>query len=173
MATLDDIARALGVSKSTVSKALSGARDVSAAMRQTVLEKAVELGYSKGPRNTNAPRLALFITNMAYTEPEDFGYDLIAGFRKAAEPAGFQVELIPLSIEMQQQLGYDAYMIQHNYCGSLFLGLSLRQDPWMKDFETCKTPAILYDDHISSNPRVTHVGVDNAEGMVLAVQHLK
>lgn len=173
MATLDDIARALGVSKSTVSKALSGARDVSAAMRQTVLEKAVELGYSKGPRNTNAPRLALFITNMAYTEPEDFGYDLIAGFRKAAEPAGFQVELIPLSIEMQQQTGYDAYMIQHNYRGSLFLGLSLRQDPWMKDFETCKTPAILYDNHISSNPRVTHVGVDNAEGMVLAVQHLK
>ena len=173
MATLDDIARALGVSKSTVSKALSGARDVSAAMRQTILEKAMELGYSKGPRNTNAPKLALFITNMAYTEPDDFGYDLIAGFRKAAEPAGFRVELIPLSIEMQQQIGYDAYMIRHSYCGSLFLGLSLRQDPWMKDFETCKSPTVLYDNHVSTNPNVTYIGTNNQEGMDLAVDYLK
>ena len=44
MATLDDIAQELGISKSTASKALSGAKDVSKAMRQPVLEKAVELG---------------------------------------------------------------------------------------------------------------------------------
>ena len=43
MATMEEIARALGVSKSTVSKALSGAKDVSGTMRQTVLEKAVEM----------------------------------------------------------------------------------------------------------------------------------
>lgn len=44
LTTLDDIARTLGVSKSTVSKALSGAKDVSKVMRQAVLEKAVEMG---------------------------------------------------------------------------------------------------------------------------------
>ena len=44
MATLDDIARQLGVAKSTVSKALNGADDVSENMRRLVLEKAVELG---------------------------------------------------------------------------------------------------------------------------------
>ena len=43
MATLDDIAQALGVSKSTVSKALSGAKDVSNATRQSILEKAGEM----------------------------------------------------------------------------------------------------------------------------------
>ena len=53
MTTLDDIARTLGVSKSTVSKALSGAKDVSKAMRQAVLEKAVEMGYSRGARGTD------------------------------------------------------------------------------------------------------------------------
>ena len=40
MATLEDIARALGVSKSTVSKALNDAPDVSVAMRTAALEKA-------------------------------------------------------------------------------------------------------------------------------------
>lgn len=172
MATLDDIAKELGVSKSTVSKALSGARDVSTAMRQTVLEKAVEMGYSRVLRSANAPKIALFITNMEYTNPDDFGYDLVAGFRKAAEPAGFLVDIIPLTIRMQEEISYDTYMIRENYCGSLFLGLSLRQDPWMKDFETCKTPTVLYDNHISTNPNVTYIGTNNQEGMELAVKYL-
>ena len=173
MATLDDIARELGVSKSTVSKALSGARDVSSTMRQSVLEKAVEMGYSRGLRNAASPKIALFITNMDYTKPDDFGYDLVAGFRKAAEPSGFQVDIIPLSIQMQQEIGYDTYMVRENYNGGLFLGLSLRQDPWMKDFESCKTPTVLYDNHVSTNPNVTYIGTNNQEGMELAVEYLK
>ena len=100
MATLEDIARALGVSKSTVSKSLSGAKDVSAAMRQTVVEKAVEMGYSRFSRGANQPRIALFVTNMEYTKPDDFGYDLVAGFRRAAEPQGYHVDVIPLTIKM-------------------------------------------------------------------------
>lgn len=172
MATLDDIARELKISKSTVSKALSGAKDVSKSMRQTVLEKAVEMGYSRIARSAEPPRLAVFVINMEYTKPEDFGYDLVMGFRQAAEPSGYQVEMIPLTQQLQLDTHYDTYMVQNNYSGALLLGLSLL-DPWMKDFETCKTPAILYDNHINTNPRVTHIGVDNAEGMELAVQYLK
>lgn len=172
IATLDDIARELAVSKSTVSKALSGAKDVSKTMRQMVLEKAVEMGYSRTSRNTAAPRLAVFITNMEYINPEDFGYEFVVGFRKAAEPAGYQVDLIPLDQQMQESMRYDEYMVLGSYSGGLFLGLSL-SDLWMKDFETCRTPTVLYDNHVSGNPNVTHVGVDNEEGMGLAVQHLK
>ena len=172
MATLDDIARELGVSKSTVSKALSGAKEVSKAMRQTVLEKAVELGYSRGVRNTTAPRIAVFITNMDYAKPEDFGYDIVSGFRKAAEPAGFQVDIIPLDMSMQRRSRYDEYMVFGGYCGGLFLGLSLL-DPWIKDFESCKTPTVLYDNHVSGNPNVTDVGVDNIEGMAGAISYLR
>ena len=63
-------------------------------------------------------------------------------------------------------------MLQGNYLGGLFLGLSL-DDPWLRDFETCRTPTVLYDNRVSGNPRVTYVGADNAEGMFLAVQYLK
>ena len=172
MTTLDDIAQELGVSKSTVSKALSGAKDVSAAMRQTVLEKAVEMGYTRVRRSSSAPRIAVFIMNMDYRKSEDFGYDIVVGFRKAAEPAGFQVEIIMLDQEVQRQTRYDEYMVMGRFCGALFLGMSLL-DPWIRDFETCKTPTVLYDNHISGNPNVTDVGVDNAAGMELAVRHLK
>lgn len=173
MATLEDIAKALGVSKGTVSKALNGAKDVSSAMRKSVLEKAVELGYSRVPRSANPPRIALFIANMEYTKPDDFGYDLVAGFRKAAEPAGFCVEIIPLTLKLQEEIPYDTFMVRENYCGGLFLGLQISQDPWMEDVKNCRTPTVLYDNHVSTNPNVTCIGINNQEGMELAVKYLK
>ena len=172
MVTMEDIARELSLSKSTVSKALSGARDVSHTTRQAVLEKAVELGYSRLPRCGEPSRIALFLINMDYRKPEDFGYDIVVGFRKAAQSAGFEVEIIDLDRNTQTSIGYEEYMVLHQYCGALFLGMSLL-DPWLKDFETCKTPTILYDNHISGNPNVTHIGVDNTEAMGLAVSYLK
>ncbi len=172
MATLDDIAHAVGVSKSTVSKALSGAGDVSGSMRKAVLEAAVELGYTRLPRGEKAPKLAVFVTNMEFKNPDDFGYDIIVGFRKLAEPDGFQVETIVLTEELQRSVSYDEYMIRQNYRGALFLGLTL-SSPWLRSFESCRTPAVLYDNQVMGNPRVTYVGADNAEGMRLAVQYLK
>ena len=56
MATMEEIAKALGVSKGTVSKALSGAKDVGEATRQAVMEKALEMGYSRALRKVNAPK---------------------------------------------------------------------------------------------------------------------
>lgn len=172
MATLDDIARELGISKSTVSKALNGAKDVSKRMQQAVLEKAVELGYSRSARTTSAPRIAVFYMNMECSKPEDFGYDIVVGFRKAAEPTGYQVDLIPLDQQMQRKMHYDEYMVLENYCGGLFLGMSL-VDPWLREFETCRTPTVLYDNHVSDNPNVTEIAVDSMEGIELAVKYLR
>lgn len=172
MATMDDIAKQLGVTKGTVSKALSGAADVSETMRKSVLETAVELGYSRISRAGAKPKVCVFVQNMAYENPEDFGWDMITGFRKLAEPAGYQVDVVPLTEELQEGTRFDQYMLLHNYQGAFFLGLTLL-DPWMNDFKTCSTPAVLYDNLVKANPVVTHVGVDNDEGMDLAVSHLK
>ena len=172
MATLEDIARELGVSKSTVSKALNGAPDVSAAMRAAALDKAVELGYALPTRRSASRKLALFITNMSCQTPDDFGYDIVVGFRKLAEPAGFQVDIIPLDRKTQEENRYDAYMMTNRYSGGLFLGLSLL-DPWIEEFKTCKTPTVLYDNHIRENPHVAQLAVDCFEGMHLAVSYLK
>ncbi|MCI8439233.1 MAG: LacI family transcriptional regulator [Oscillospiraceae bacterium] len=171
MATMDDIARHLGVTKGTVSKALSGAADVSGTMRKSVLEAAVELGYSRIPRTGASRRVCIFIQNMDWEKPEDFGWEIVTGFRKLAEPAGYQVEIVPLTEPLQKASPYDEYMLLHGYQGALFLGLTLL-DPWMKDFRTCSTPAVLYDSCVKSNPAVTQVGIDNDEGMDMAVTRL-
>jgi len=171
MATLNDIAKKMGIAKSTVSKALNGAEDVSEATRRAVLETAVEMGYTR--RRGSQPKLAVFITNMEYHSPQDFGYDILIGFRKMAEPAGFQVDVIPLDYDMASTTPYDEFMLRENYRGALFLGLALNH-PWIsRDFARCKTPTVLYDNRISGNPNVTYVGTDNQEGMSLAVHYLK
>lgn len=168
---MDDIARALGITKGTVSKALSGAEDVSEATRRLVLEKAVEMGYMRIPRGSVRPKLAVFVGSMAYKKPEDFGYDIVVGFRKMAEPAGYAVEVVPLTPALQRETHYDSFMMRGDYRGALFLGLSL-PDPWMREFETCRFPAVLYDNHVPGNPRISHVGVDNDEGMRMLISHL-
>lgn len=171
MATLDDIAKRIGVAKSTVSKALSGAEDVSESMRAAVLEAAVELGYTRITRARQAPKVCIFIENMAYKKPEDFGWELIIGFRKMAEPAGFAVDIVDLDLDLQKKIHYDTFMLQNNYRGGFFLGTTLH-DPWIADFATCHTPTVLYDNHSQHNPAVCTISIDNEEGMELAVTAL-
>ena len=47
MTTIQDIADKMKISKSTVSKALNDAPDISETLRKQVLETAVALGYTK------------------------------------------------------------------------------------------------------------------------------
>lgn len=134
MATMNDIAQKLGVSKGTVSKAFSDAPDISESLRKAILETAVEMGYERSNRKRNvAKKLCILIENMEYTEPGHFGYDMILGFRQMAEPAGFSVEVVPLTEHFQKHHPYDEFMLSQDYVGAFCLGLSF-SDPWMKEF---------------------------------------
>lgn len=171
MATIQDIADRLGVSKGTVSKALNGAPDISETLQKTILETAVEMGYTR-IRRKDSRKLCILTENLEYQEPHQFGYEIILGFRQMAEPAGYRVEIVDVSERLQKSVPYDVFMMKHDYPGAFVLGFSL-SDPWMKDFETARTPAVLYDNYIMTNPRMAYVGIDNNEGMELTVSRLK
>ena len=173
MTTLQDIANALGISKGTVSKALNGASDISESLQKQVLETAVALGYTKLRRQKNEKKkLCILIENMEYKEELHFGYEVILGFRQMAEPAGFQVDIIDVTEELQRSISYDVFMLQNDYVGAFVLGFTPK-DAWMEDFKTSHTPAVLYDNYICGNPNISYVAIDNQEGMDLAVSHLK
>lgn len=89
-----------------------------------------------------------------------------------AEPAGYSVDIIPVTEKLQKSYSYDTFMLKHDYLGSFILGFSL-SNPWMKDFHTSHTATVLYDNYIMANPHIGYVGIDNGEGMELAVSHLK
>lgn len=175
MTTIQDIADKLGISKSTVSKALNDAPDVSETLRKQILETAVELGYTKLRRYKKAVnKLCIIIQrdNIEFEEPHHFGYDIVMGFRQMAEPAGYEVSVVPVDVNLQRSVSYDAFMLQHDFAGAFLLGFSLGE-PWMKDLHSSRTPAALYDNHIIGNPMTTYVGIDNDEGMYLAISYLK
>lgn len=173
MATIQDIAEKLGVSKGTISKAINGAPDISETLRKTILETAVEMGYTKLRRTKDtAKKVCVMVENMEYSNASQFGYDIVMGFRQMAEPAGLCVEIVPLTEKIQKSTPYDIYMLEHDYTGAFILGLSLN-DPWIKDLKNSHTPAVLYDNYIKANPTTAYVGIDNEEGMDLAVSCLK
>ena len=173
MTTIADIGKRLGVSKSTVSKALNNAPDISETLRKTIVETAVEMGYSKLRQNKKEQKkLCILVENMDYTNELHFGYQIIIGFRQLAEPAGYQVDVIPLDTAMQRSMGFAAFMLQHHYPGAFNLGMALN-DPWMNDLQTSRTPSVLFDNYIPEKPATCYVGIDNSEGMNLAVKYLK
>ncbi len=173
MATMQDIADKLGVSKGTVSKAIKGAPDISETLQKKIIETAVEVGYTKHRRQKNAEqKLCIITADMEYEEPHQFGYDIVLGFRQMAEPRGYTVDVIQATDKLQKSTPYDAFMLQNDYQGVFILGFNL-STPWMRDLHNSHTPTVLYDNYILSNPNVAYIGVDNNEAMALAVSHLK
>lgn len=171
MATINDIALKLGISKSTVSKGLNNATDISEEMRKKILAAAVELGYSNKRMLNRQKKLCILIENMDYNTPNQFGYHIILGFKQMAEPEGFLVEVVPVDKNFQKEIPYGVFMIQNGYQGAFVLGFTLI-DPWMQEFKNTKLPTVLYDNYIKSNPAIASIGCDSQEGFELAVKHL-
>lgn len=171
MTTISDIAARLGISKSTVSKALNNATDVSVSMRKRVLETAAEMGYINRRISNTEKKLCILIENMDYETPNQFGHDIVKGFCQLAEPDGWTVEVIPLDMEFQRLTPYGVFMLGHGYQAAFVLGFSLL-DPWMQEFKSTQIPTVLYDNYIKNNPYIASVGCDNQEGVELAVKHL-
>lgn len=172
MATIKDIAHKLGVSPGTVSKGLNGAKDISEPLRQTILETAVEMGYARKKITQKKHRkLCIFFENMSYLGKNDFGYDILLGFKQAAFKESFDVEVIPLDHEFQKQHPYDAFLLNQGCSGAFICGFAL-DDPWMEDLKITNVPTILLDNFMKENPMVGSVGSDSEEGIGLAIHHL-
>ncbi|MGN0351416.1 MAG: LacI family DNA-binding transcriptional regulator [Roseburia sp.] len=171
MATIKDIANRLGVSVSTVSKGLNGASDISEELRQMVLDTAVEMGYAtKRSKKEENRKLCIFIENMDYETNNQFGYEIVLGFKQNAFRHKWDVSVVPVTPAFQLSEKYDTYMLKHGYCGAFFLGFALH-DEWMKQLETTTMPTVLFDNYIK-NPNVCYIGTDNYEGIDAAIDHL-
>lgn len=172
MATIKDIAKKLKVSTGTVSKGMNGAPDISEALRRQILDTAAELGYTKrGAEKVENRKFCIFIENMDYYLEDDFGYDIILGFRQAAFQENWAVEVIPVSHLVQERHTYDQFMISQGFSGAMILGFSY-DDPWMTCFGSTHIPTVLFDHYLTGNPFVGFVGSDSEEGIELAVAHL-
>ncbi|SBT41414.1 LacI family DNA-binding transcriptional regulator [Micromonospora narathiwatensis] len=104
--TLQDVADAVGVSRSTVSNAYSRPDQLSAALRARILDAAGRLGYP-GP-NPTARSLrrgvvgavgVLFTSRLSYAFTDPFAVRFLAGVGEAVERHGSNLLLVPLPAE--------------------------------------------------------------------------
>ncbi len=172
MATIKDIADKLGISVGTVSKGLNGASDISDSLRQAVLDTAVEMGYTtKKMKKEEHKKLCIFMENMDYGTSNQFGYEIILGFRQAAYRDKWDVIISPINPAFQIEEKYDTFMLKNGYSGAFLVGFTL-QDNWMAQLATTTIPTVLFDNYIRKNPNVAYVGTDSFEGIDSAIEHL-
>ncbi len=172
MATIKDIADRLGIAVSTVSKGLNGAHDVSAEMKQLVLDTAVEMGYSpKRMRSVEDKKVCIMVENMDYENIEQFGYEIVVGFKIAAAGHKWDVTVIPSSLAMQATEKYDSFMLRNGFSGAFLVGFALHDD-WISQLKTSKVPTVLLDNQLPDCKCVGYVGTDSFEGIDQAVRHL-
>lgn len=172
MATIKDIAEKLGISISTVSKGLNGASDVSHELRETIIDTAVAMGYStKRMKREDNKKLAILIAHIDYESNNNFGYDIVLGFKQAAFHDNWNVDIHPLDINFETREKFENFMLKNGYSGAFALCLSLN-DPWMEQIKTSSIPVTLLDNHIPQNPNTCYVGTDNYEGIEAAIRHL-
>ncbi len=178
MVTLKDIAGRLGIATSTVSKCLNNADDISDETKQLVYDTALEMGYKIKRRKNNIGmserRVCILIDNMEYENHDQFGFDLILGFKTSATTRNWQVDIIPINLNASYTLAnnYDSFMLQNQYSGAFLIGFSMHND-YFTQIRKTKIPTVLFDNHINDNMKVGYVATDCYDGIHHAIEHLK
>lgn len=171
MPTIDDIARELGISSATVSRALNGSRLVSMDVRQKVEGAAQKLGYLK--RNIRRHRgraiLSVKLVLPRHAEPEralfyDFAA-LIEGLRR-----GFTLCGLNLLCEVNSP-DFEPY--PHKKGGDIDAFVFAFQRPSQQALKSLRehgTPFVILNRSI---PGLPCVGSDHAAGMLDLLDHLR
>ena len=120
--------------KSTVSKALSGATDISEKTRERILGCASEMGYQvKTGRTAYSRNLIVFIYgSIHYDKVDQFGYEIILGIQAAAAEQGIGVNIVAINDEELKTGSYYSIMSGGNYEGSEFLGSQAGEFPYIR-----------------------------------------
>ncbi len=171
MPTIDDIARELGISSATVSRALNGSRLVGAELRREVAATAQRLGYQKRSIRRHRGRAILNVKLVLprHAEPEralfyDFAA-LVEGLRSGFTQCGLN-----LLCEVNSP-AFEPY--PHKKGGDIDAFVFAFQRPTqqtLKSLREYETPFVVLNRSIPGLPCVT---ADHAAGMQDLLDHLR
>ncbi len=171
--SIKDIARAAGVSHSTVSRALGDSPLVNPATKSRIQQLAGEMGYSPdaGARGLVVGRtMTVGVVVTAISDP--FVAEVVQGVESTASTQGYTVILATSSaqperevaaVEMLRSKRVDGVIVTASRVGALYRDLLTR----------IGVPVVLLNNHSESGGPYTYsVRVDDRQGGYLATQHL-
>ena len=171
--TIIDIARSIGVSNSTVSRALHGHADISPETRQAILDVAVQMDYQPNQLAYNLVKSKTNTVGMIVPEFHNpFFPNVIIGAHDVLTAAGYNLTIMQSNESYQVEVLNTKAMLANRIDGLL---ISLTQETnnfdHLKIFEKRGIPLILFN-RVCDDLEAPKVVVNDFEASFLAVEHL-
>lgn len=166
-----EIAKALHLSESTVSKALNGAFDVSKETKQTVLAYAKTHGYKfKDERLTvkGVRRLCFIYDNVNSINQSNIIIPLGLAFSNHARNNNFEVVQTPIKIITTS---FNDFMKENNFDGAFIAGLNYKS-PLLNELKDTVYPTVLYD-NVMVGDLVATINNENINTIANLIKELK
>ncbi|MGI4731206.1 MAG: LacI family DNA-binding transcriptional regulator [Janthinobacterium lividum] len=168
-ATIRDVARSANVSVASVSRALNGLDNVTAATRGRVLQAAAELSYVPNAAARSLSRAETRIIGIVVPDLHgEFFSELIRGFDLAASEAGYL--LLLSTMHADPALAGQALRAMHGRVDGLLVMAPQLSAAEIDRLIPADSPCLQI--FCEPNPRRPTIGVDNRKGAHDAARHL-
>lgn len=171
--TIKDVAKALGVSVSAVSKAFNDKYDIKAETREKILKVAKELGYSPNPIARKLTQKRSY--NIGVVVPEflnPFFPKVILGIQEVLHEKGYQV-LIMQSNESAVTERENIKTLVDNFVDGIILSLTQETEniAFIQDLINKDFPIVLFN-RVSGELNVSKVVFDDYKWSLFVTEHL-
>lgn len=174
--TLEVVAQRAGVSRSTASRVLTGATNVSPAAREAVLRASAELGYL--PNRAARSLVTRRTDSVAFvvSEPEDrffsdpFFGSVLRGAHTEISRAGLQLIFVVTGDEVERKQFLNFASAGH-VDGVVLISLH-ENDPMPHKLQQAGIPVVLVGRPLPDDGQTAYVDADNFGGGRLAAKHL-
>lgn len=172
--TIHEIAKALNINSSTVSRALNNSNKVTKKTKEKVLLKAKEMGYQ---RNLMASNLRLSRSNtIGVVVPRisrHFFSSTISGIEEAAYLHGYNVIICQSLEELNREQRIVENLIAARVDGILIsISMETQDSSHLRYFKENDIPLIFFDRHCEDMPEASKVLIDDFRGAFEGAQHL-
>jgi len=171
--TIKDIARALDISPSTVSRALKDHPDISQKTKQAVKQLAEELNYQPNAIALNLRQRRTHTIGVIIPEIVHFFFStIISGIEDVAYEAGYSV-IVSQSNESLEREKMDTQALFNNRVDGMLISMS-RETTEYEHFESIfkKGMPMVFFDRVCDKLDTSRVIVDDFDGAYQATEHL-
>ncbi len=172
--TIHEIAKALNIDSSTVSRALNDSDRVKARTKKRVLDKASELGYTRNMLASNLRRNRSNTIGVVVPRISRYFFSsTIAGIEEMAYQAGYNVIICQSLEEVDRERKIISNLMANRVDGILISVSMETQDH--SHLTACfenGTPLVFFDRHVPGMKQTGKVLIDDVRGGFEATEHL-
>lgn len=174
--TIRDVAKAAGVSITTVSRALNGYSDVGEKTRRKVSLVAQELNYrpsavARSLVMNRTKTIGLLVSELTRDRVGHyFMFQVMYGMHDRLAELGYDLILVSTTTSRQRLVSYLDFCMERRLDGVIVMGIRL-DDPYIQEVVDSPLPSVVIDLPLLSE-RCGYVTTDNVHGAKLAIRHL-